>query len=176
MRGNHNDDAVYFWKQDEKPYGVLCQWFPSRFTDKEGTVWENMEQYIMAMKAKEFKDNASYDRIRRENNPKTCKAIGREVAHFNDKVWKKKAPMLAYIGNCMKFEQNPALKRVLLSTGDRPLYEASPYDKIWGIGLDAEQAANWDPKHEFPGTNLLGKALMKVRTRFVVTKPETSQS
>lgn len=51
---------------------------------------------------------------------------------------------------------------MLLETGDRLLVEASPYDKIWGVGYSAANAAanegNW-------GENLLGKALMRVRDR-----------
>lgn len=162
-------EPVFFWQQHEQPYGVFCQWYPSKFTDKEGILWQNMEQFIMGMKAKEFNDQVSYDRIRKDSTPRKCKAIGRQVANFSEKVWKKKAPMLAYIGNCMKFEQNENLKKTLLSTGDRPLYEASPVDFIWGIGLDAQRAATCDPK-DYPGTNILGKALMKVRKTLANSK------
>lgn len=155
---------VFFWRQNEIPYGVFCQWYPSRFTDQNGVVWQNMEQYIMGKKAELFKDQRSYDRIRQDSTPSRCKAVGRQVSNFDEKIWKKKAPLLAYIGNSMKFEQNIKLREILLSTGERPLYEASPLDRIWGIGLDAKLAAGSDP-NEFPGTNLLGKALMKVRAK-----------
>ena len=63
-----------------------------------------------------------------------------------------------------EFGRNESLKVVLLGTGDRILVEASPYAKIWGIGLAAS-----DPKCEDPaqwrGLNLLGFALMEVRAR-----------
>jgi ribA/ribD-fused uncharacterized protein len=44
------------------------------------------------------------------------------------------------------------------------LVEASPVDSVWGIGLaaDDEQAASPD---RWPGLNLLGFALMEVRSR-----------
>ncbi|MNI91462.1 hypothetical protein D3C73_1491250 [compost metagenome] len=54
------------------------------------------------------------------------------------------------------------MARRLLATGDRILVEASPSDKIWGIGLAPD-----DPNAQIParwlGQNLLGKALMEVR-------------
>ena len=54
------------------------------------------------------------------------------------------------------------LEEILLKTGNATLAEASPYDRIWGIGLSAD-----DPKAMNPdlwkGENLLGHALMRVR-------------
>ena len=60
----------------------------------------------------------------------------------------------------MKFTQNENLKMVLLETKDRELVEASPSDRIWGIGFDSEKAPGNEDKW---GENKLGKALMKVR-------------
>jgi len=65
-------------------------------------------------------------------------------------------------GNKAKFGQNPELKEFLLSTGDAILVEASPYDKIWGIGLDRETAMK-GTVNQWKGENLLGYALMEVR-------------
>lgn len=65
-------------------------------------------------------------------------------------------------GNFLKFSQNEKFKEFLLSTADRILVEASPYDKIWGIGmLETDPKAN-DPS-QWNGENLLGFALMEVR-------------
>lgn len=50
----------------------------------------------------------------------------------------------------------------LLETGDAVLVEASPLDKIWGIGLARDNADASNPK-KWKGLNLLGKALMAVR-------------
>jgi len=65
-------------------------------------------------------------------------------------------------GNIAKFSQNEHLKQVLIGTGQRRLVEASPLDKIWGIGLatdhpDAYMIERWQ------GLNLLGDALEIVR-------------
>ena len=65
-------------------------------------------------------------------------------------------------GNKAKFSQNPNLKEFLLSTGDALIAEASPYDKIWGIGLDRNTALRGTVE-QWKGENLLGCALMDVR-------------
>lgn len=65
-------------------------------------------------------------------------------------------------GNYYKFTQDEELKRVLLDTGDRELVEASPRDRIWGVGFGAKNAEKSRGKW---GLNLLGQALMEVRDR-----------
>lgn len=61
-----------------------------------------------------------------------------------------------------KFTQNEQLKRALFVTSGSILAEASPYDGIFGIALTAEAAASVKPD-QWPGRNLLGKALMQIR-------------
>lgn len=56
------------------------------------------------------------------------------------------------------------LRMWLLATGERELVEASPMDRIWGIGF-AEKNAGAN-RHRW-GQNLLGKALMEVRSRLM---------
>lgn len=69
-------------------------------------------------------------------------------------------------GNLEKFAQNPGLQRYLLDSGNRVLVEASPLDRIWGIGLEARDPAAADPER-WQGLNLLGFALMEVRERLL---------
>lgn len=57
----------------------------------------------------------------------------------------------------------------LLSTGDKILAEASPYDTIWGIGLEASDFDSTHPDR-WPGKNLLGKVLMRVREELKTQK------
>lgn len=68
-------------------------------------------------------------------------------------------------GNYHKFKASDdavALKEMLLKTGERELVEASPLDRIWGIGYKEGNAAQNRAKW---GQNLLGIALMNVRGR-----------
>ena len=117
---------------------------------------------MMAKKAKLFGDDTSYAKIISTGNPKICKALGRKVSDFKEDVWVENRERIVYDANLMKFSQHEHLKKQLLDTGTKCIVEASPYDKIWGIGLkenhrDATNPAKWR------GLNLLGKALMRVR-------------
>ncbi|KAI1122461.1 hypothetical protein F5Y10DRAFT_281703 [Nemania abortiva] len=56
-----------------------------------------------------------------------------------------------------------SFREVLLATGDRELVEASPRDRIWGVGFGAKGA---EAKRAKWGMNLLGKCLMEVREQF----------
>jgi len=68
-----------------------------------------------------------------------------------------------YLGSLYKFEQDEELKKTLIDTGDLILVEASPYDRIWGIGFKENKAMS---ERERWGLNLLGEALMRVREEF----------
>jgi ribA/ribD-fused uncharacterized protein len=54
------------------------------------------------------------------------------------------------------------LKAMLHATGERELVEASPMDRIWGVGFGEREAGRNRGRW---GENLLGKALAEVRGR-----------
>ncbi len=120
---------------------------------------------MMASKARLFKDDEALAQILEATDPKEAKALGRKVKHFNEVLWKNDARRLVTEGNASKFGQNAELKEFLLGTGDSILVEASPYDKIWGIGLKEDDERAKHPK-TWQGQNLLGFALMDVRESF----------
>lgn len=116
----------------------------------------------MASKARLFDDEETFNEIMNAKSPNEYKKLGRKVKGFDANLWDEKKMDTVVAGNKAKFVQNPDLKEFLLSTVDAILVEASPYDKIWGIGMDKETALkcnidNWN------GENLLGFALMEVR-------------
>jgi ribA/ribD-fused uncharacterized protein len=79
-------------------------------------------------------------------------------------VWTDKFDIVVQ-GNMHKFtlsEDAANMRKWLLATGERELVEASPMDRIWGVGFAAKDAGV--NRHRW-GQNLLGKALMVVRTR-----------
>lgn len=118
----------------------------------------------MYQKAVLFDDQETAAEIALEPEPSKQKALGRKVKGFNNKTWNEKREEIVEDGNWWKFTRSKEgdLRKLLLKTGDRLLVEASPYDRIWGVGYSAAKAeanrANW-------GENLLGKALMRVRDR-----------
>lgn len=159
-------DYLFFWGHTPAKDGAVTkscfsQWFVSPFT-VDGIVYPTAEHWMMAGKARLFNDEVTLAKILEAGDPKTAKALGRQVKGFQDDVWKENGRRLVTEGNIAKFSQNEGLKEFLLATGTKVLVEASPYDRIWGIGLLAD-----DPKASHPSTwqgeNLLGYALMDVR-------------
>lgn len=153
------ENFVFFWK----PPAVFGQWTPSRFT-VDGVEYVCAEQFMMAEKARVFGDEETLRRILATESPRRHKSLGRTVAGYDEAVWEERRFAIVVRGNCAKFTQNPEMERQLLATGEKTLAEASPYDKIWGIGLRADNPAALDPQ-KWRGPNLLGKALMEVRDK-----------
>ena len=156
---------VYFWGHTPAKNGVtstcLSQWYDTAF-EVAGVKYHTAEQYMMAQKALIFNDAEVYDEIMAADNPRDYKNLGRKIRNFDGKVWDTKKYEIVVEGNKAKFSQNDELKEFLLSTGDAILVEASPYDRIWGIGLYPAQAAK-GTVDQWRGLNLLGCALMEVR-------------
>jgi len=139
----------------------LSQWFPSSF-HLGGVSYATAEHYMMAQKAALFGDRAVQARIVAADRPSEVKKLGREVAGFDAAIWADARAGIVFEGNLAKFSQKPALRKFLLSTGDRIIVEASPVDRIWGVGLAADNPRIADPA-QWDGLNLLGFELMKVR-------------
>ncbi|KAG8715632.1 hypothetical protein FRC11_002184 [Ceratobasidium sp. 423] len=153
------DGAVYFFRPKEE-HGYLSQWHTSPFTD--GTYsYENAEQYMMHRKGILFApDSPITSAILETTNPRGIKALGRMIPNFDETIWKRERLNIVTEGSRLKFRQSEALKAQLLATGDKELVEASPFDRIWGVGFGAKKAPM---KRDKWGENLLGKALMAVR-------------
>ncbi len=160
------DDFVFFWRhtgRQSEGVGKQClsQWYMVSMTI-DGVCYNCMEQYLMAEKAHTFGDEDTEALIMAEYNQMSIKKLGRQVAGYDDEVWKADRQEISVRGNIYKFAQNPKLKEFLLSTGDKILVEASPKDRIWGIGLDENHPDAIVPSR-WQGENLLGFALMEAR-------------
>lgn len=151
---------VFFFHEYEKN-GYLSNWFESEFI-VDGFCYQHVEQYLMARKARLFNDAKSYTAILRAQTPKECKALGRKVTPFDNAIWETNRYEILKDAVRAKFSQSEDLKAKLLATGKSIIAEASPYDDIYGIRLTADEAASMQPT-EWPGRNLLGKALMEIR-------------
>jgi ribA/ribD-fused uncharacterized protein len=117
---------------------------------------------MMVRKARLFADEAVAQAILMAATPDTAKSLGRKVRGFSEDLWIDHREEIVFTGNLAKFGESAALGKFLLSSGDAILVEASPVDAIWGIGLAQEDESAQIPS-EWPGLNLLGFALMKVR-------------
>ena len=159
-------EMCHFWGHHPSKNGKITkscfsQWWKQDFRARSHT-FLYAEQYMMASKARLFGDDEILKQILACDNPKHIKDFGRKVRGFDEEVWNKFKYAIVLLGNWHKFSQNPALKAFLLSTGDKILVEASPYDNIWGIGLAESCTESQDPML-WRGQNLLGFALMEVR-------------
>jgi len=121
------------------------------------------EQYMMAEKARLFKDDYNLNRIMSTKSPREHKRMGRLVNNFNPKTWDANCQQIVRTGLIAKFSQHSGAQKALLNTGDMIICEASPYDKIWGVGMADTHPDIQDPS-KWHGTNYLGKILMEVRT------------
>lgn len=141
----------------------LSQWWPSPFT-VDGVTYASAEHWMMAGKARLFGDAEAEEAAVTASSPAAAKKAGRLVRGFDQDRWIRERFALVVEGSVHKFGQSPELAGYLLSTGDRVLVEASPLDRIWGIGLAADDERVERPQ-EWEGLNLLGFALMEARER-----------
>jgi hypothetical protein len=122
-----------------------------------------VEQYMMAEKARLFKDNESLNRIMKATDPSDQKRYGRAVRGFDAQKWSSVCYQVVLRATLEKYRQNPELCEKLLATESLTFVEASPKDKIWGIGMDKNHKDATKPGR-WLGKNLLGKAITEART------------
>jgi ribA/ribD-fused uncharacterized protein len=159
-RAKRNTACTYFFEDDDPLTGFLSQWYPCMFTDQHNVTYICAEQYMMAEKARAHGQMKVHLQVMTSASPAAMKAAGRAMPGYNERLWSTLRAEVLRTGNTLKFAQNPLLRDKLLATGQLTLAEASPRDKICGIGIslsDARAGAAWD------GLNLLGIALMEVR-------------
>jgi ribA/ribD-fused uncharacterized protein len=142
---------------------VLSQWWPAPF-QVDGVHYPTAEHFMMASKARLFGDAAACDRVLAARSPGAAKAAGRTVERFHEATWTAHRFEIVVAASVAKFDQNPALGQYLRETGNKVLVEASPVDRIWGIGLARDDEAAQNPR-QWQGLNLLGFALMKARAQ-----------
>ena len=161
-----NPKFLFFWGHQPKKdqtIGKYCfsQWFNAPFVIEDIT-YLTAEHYMMAEKARLFQDDAILQKILMAEHPSEVKMLGRQVRDFDEQLWLEHRLDIAYRGNMAKFLQHLPLQEFLANTANRVLVEASPVDSIWGIGL-SEDHNNAAVPSLWPGLNLLGFVLMKVR-------------
>ena len=157
------DTHVYFWTNWLSNFKVC------KVTDPLiGVSFNTTEQAYMWYKAYFFGDEDTMKKLELNITPREAKNLGREVANYRDDLWDcVRYGYMVYV-NYLKYTQNEDLKKKLLDTGEKVLVEASPHDKIWGVGFSADNPLILDDKN-WTGQNLLGKALMDVRRKIVNT-------
>ncbi len=150
---------TFFWS------GVFSQWAESPFT-VDGVAFNTAEQYMMYKKALLFNDFKQAEKIMATPDPRTQKQLGREVSGFDKDRWEQHCKQFVYKASFAKFTQNPKMRDELTATKGTTLVEASPEDKIWGIGLIASDTRAYS-RDTWEGTNWLGEILTAVREEII---------
>lgn len=151
------DTHIYFWSS------IYSNWYSCNFV-VDGILFNCSEQFYMYKKAMQFADEDTAKKILGASHPRDQKAFGRQVKNFDSTVWDSISYKVMLQAVYEKFNQNYELKCQLLGTDDKIFVEASPFDNIWGVGLNEIDDTILDEKN-WLGKNWLGKVLCEVRER-----------
>jgi len=164
------DKYVFFWK--EKPFCNFTKCnikfeFPDSQKGEE-IYFTSSEQMFMWFKAKFFLDDETANKILKAKTPDEAKKLGREVKNYVDSAWDRERIYYMTKAVYAKFLQNKDLRKRLIDKkfDGKHFVEASPYDRIWGIGCDQDSALKLDNAKNW-GKNELGKILDSVRTKCI---------
>ena len=126
------------------------------------------EQAFMWAKAKYFGDETSASKIILANTSMECKMLGRLVKNYDDAKWNLVRYSFMYDVNMCKYTQDKELQAKLLDKqfDGKTFVEASPTDRIWGVGLAQNDNRIEDPTN-WKGQNLLGKVITQVRETII---------
>lgn len=166
LAGGAQPEFLFFWGHRPRRDGsvgpsCLSQWWPAEF-EVDGRRYASAEHWMMWCKARLFGDHDAAGRVLEAATPAEAKKLGAQVRGFDPGAWEVERFGVVVAGNRAKFGQHPELAGFLRGTAPRVLVEASPVDRVWGIGLTADDARAADPA-SWQGLNLLGFALMQVR-------------
>ena len=167
MRDGFSPKWLFFWghtpaKDGSVSKSCFSQWWDGHPFPIGDDLYRTAEHYMMAEKARLFRDDAILKKILDARTPAEAKKLGRKVQGFNEAQWLERRWDIVVRGNLAKFGAHVELREFLINTGSRVLVEASPYDQIWGIGMVATDDRAENPER-WKGLHLLGFALMEVR-------------
>jgi ribA/ribD-fused uncharacterized protein len=152
---------IFFWGS------VFSQWYKASILDSSaGVTFNTAEQGMMYYKAMTFNDTDIAQKILETDNARKQKELGRKVNGYNDEIWTSVRFKVVSRLNYLKFSQNVDLKIILLMLKDWEFVEASPEDKIWGIGLGENNPDIFDVE-KWQGQNLLGKAIKEAQQQII---------
>ena len=143
-------DPIKFWSR-AGPFREFSNFAAFGF-EADGVHWPTVEHYFQAQKfegpgAAEFREL-----IRTAASPKEAKRLAWSGTLPIRPDWDSVRDDVMRHALSLKFA-NPVLRDLLLSSGNRPLIEDSPFDRYWGAGKGGR------------GKNRLGVLLMELRDR-----------
>lgn len=164
-------NAIFFYGHKNYKYAWMSNFYPCKFISN-GVEFNCSEQYFMKKKQEQFDpDNVILaNDIIETKSPAVAKKLGRQVKNYDEVVWASLRYNIMLDAVRLKMQYNFDLKEKLISTYPKQLYEASHFDKIWGIGKSVSKVkSEYQESNSFKsnGLNLLGKVLMDVREEII---------
>lgn len=158
-------EYIFFYKDWLSNYQKTDFYYPS----KENPIFrfDSTEQGFMFLKALRFGDfDVASEIYATQGDPGKCRRLGRLVKGYDDKAWSKERYNIFADLIYQKYLQDEELRKKLLSPefDDKLFVEASPIDKIWGIGMSEDNPRILDQKN-WRGLNYLGQITTEVREK-----------
>lgn len=143
-------EPIYFNAAKINTFKELDNRYPVSITI-DGKVWPSVEHYYQAMKFPELPE--LQEQIRQAPSAIAAQKLGKtkDPSKPIRADWKEVREKIMRTATVEKFNQNPALKQILLDTYPRPLIYADANDAFWGFGRTKI------------GQNRLGRLLMEYR-------------
>lgn len=154
-------NPYYFFYSQKSP---LSNWYLRDMVIK-GITFNCMEQYMMYAKAMLFGDTVTAAKILAEPDQGKQKRLGRDVTPFDEDKWIHHRQPIVFAGLKEKFTQHDDLYDFVMSIDCVTFVEAAKGDKIWGVGLSADDPSIMS-EDNWTGLNLLGHLITKMRNQF----------
>ena len=144
-------------------YTKACResnFYPHAFS-YDGVKLPTSEHHLMRAKALLMGDDVVANAIVAAPSALAAKRLGRKVKPWDQGLWDDNCDRIMEDILVAKFNSTPGMREYILNT-EGHFYEASPKDKVWGIGIGVQQAMAGAPHN---GENKLGRALDRARAR-----------
>jgi ribA/ribD-fused uncharacterized protein len=161
----YNPEEYFFFYSERSPENsVFSNFYPASYSIN-GIKFKTSEHGFMYDKALTFEDYKIAALILTAKTPRDAKDLGKKVKGFDNSIWNKCKEDIMFKHCYAKFSTIKKLRKELCKTNGLKLTEASPRDRIWGIGFNRKSAPKTHPSKW--GKNLLGKTLVKVRNELL---------
>ena len=168
--------VILFAEPETNDYGFLSlKWAVE--IEFNGTMYNSAQQAVYAEIAKSFNDQENLQKIMLAESPDTISYKVDDVpgeTEINETKWNDLTKQLIYDINIAKFNQFPELAARLLETKDSMLGAYLPNDNLIGIGISIDNIQSKNPIN-WTGQNLLGKALMDIRSKIRTERQMATQ-
>jgi ribA/ribD-fused uncharacterized protein len=122
----------------------------------DGLRWQTTEHFYQAQK---FADPELQTKIRKAEKPVIAKKLAEKHRAAIRPDWDAVKDDVMDRAVRRKFELHPALRELLLATGEEDILEVAPTDYYWGVGRDGT------------GQNKLGKIIERIRAELRAAVP-----